>query len=277
MDKFQNWIKIFYFHSSYLLCSPIDGMAKIIFTLRFSWNSRNSPCLHPQLLCPKEEITFWHCWNRTHFTCMSSLAGNCFINFAMASRAIHSDLSCSRSLPLAGTRWVQLTLESLCPLLLAVPSINLSNIKIKILGNVGYRIRGWWVRSKSVTSVLCSPPIQFRSFLARNWPPAGLGRLTASDFSFRRCPKLSSARFNRRLTRPKTLGLSLTYILSLSLYLTHTHTHAPLDLPPSSVQSSCVQFGLFCPSTFLNRLRCWLSLLTVVWRPHVDGRLPEPV
>ena len=153
---------------------------------------------------------------------MSSLAGNCFINFAMASRAFHSDLSCSRSLPLAGTRWVQLTLESLCPLLLAVPSINLSNIKIKILGNVGYRIRGWWVRSKSVTSVLCSPPIQFRSFLARNWPPAGLGRLTAPGF-FRRCPKLSSARFNRRLTRPKTLGLSLTYILSLSLYLTHTH------------------------------------------------------
>ena len=71
---------------------------------------------------------------------------------------------------------------------------------------------------------LCAmqPPLQFRSFLARNWPPAGLGRLTAPGF-FRRCPKLSSARFNRRLTRPKTLGLSLTYILSLSLYLTHTH------------------------------------------------------
>ena len=42
-------------------------------------------------------------------------------------------LFCSTSLQLASTRWVRLTLSSLCPLIQAVSSINLSNIKRKIL------------------------------------------------------------------------------------------------------------------------------------------------
>ena len=53
---------------------------------------------------------------------------------------------CRTSLPLASTRWVQLTLSSLCPLFQAVLSINLCNIKRKC------------VRSKYGTSVQCNPP-----------------------------------------------------------------------------------------------------------------------
>ena len=36
-------------------------------------------------------------------------------------------------------------------------SINISNIKIKIIGNVENRARDCWVRSKYDMSVLCSP------------------------------------------------------------------------------------------------------------------------
>ena len=51
---------------------------------------------------------------------------------------------CSTNLSLASTRWVQLTLSSLCLLFQAVPSINLSNIKRKILGESN---QGHWVRT----------------------------------------------------------------------------------------------------------------------------------
>ena len=42
-------------------------------------------------------------------------------------------LFCITCLELASTRWVRLTLSSLCPLIQAVLSINLGNIKRKIL------------------------------------------------------------------------------------------------------------------------------------------------
>ena len=62
---------------------------------------------------------------------------------------------CGTSLPLASTRWVWLTLSSLYPRFCAVTSINLSNIKRKILGNAENQTQGCWVRSKC--TVLCSP------------------------------------------------------------------------------------------------------------------------
>ena len=58
---------------------------------------------------------------------------------------------------LASIRWVWLTFSSLRPLFRAVPSINLSNIKINILGNAENHTRGSCVRSKSAISVQCSP------------------------------------------------------------------------------------------------------------------------
>ena len=57
-------------------------------------------------------------------------------------------------MPLANTRWVSLTLSSLCLLFLALPSINKSNIKSKILGNAENQTRGCRVRSRYATSVL---------------------------------------------------------------------------------------------------------------------------
>ena len=57
------------------------------------------------------------------------------LSYAQGSMLQDSNFFCCTSLPLASTRWVQLTLSSLCPLFLAVQSINLSNIKSKILGN----------------------------------------------------------------------------------------------------------------------------------------------
>ena len=47
---------------------------------------------------------------------------------------------------------------SLFPLFLAVPSLNLGNIKRKILGKAENGTRGCWVRSKYATSVLSSLP-----------------------------------------------------------------------------------------------------------------------
>ena len=63
----------------------------------------------------------------------------------------------STSLPLASTRWVRLTLSSLGLLLYVVPSVNLSNIKRKIRGNVENWTQGCWVRSRNATYVLYSP------------------------------------------------------------------------------------------------------------------------
>ena len=67
---------------------------------------------------------------------------------------VHFHLFCSTSLPLASTRRVQLTLSSLCL------SIELSNIKRKVLWNAENQTWGCWVRSKYATSVLLSslPP-----------------------------------------------------------------------------------------------------------------------
>ena len=53
-----------------------------------------------------------------------------------------SSAFCSTSLPPASTRWVQLTLSSLCPQFKVVRSINLSNILRKILGNTENQTRG---------------------------------------------------------------------------------------------------------------------------------------
>ena len=61
----------------------------------------------------------------------------------------------STSLPLATARLVRLTLPSPCPLLLAMLSISLINIKRKNLGIAENRTWGCWVGSKYV---LCSPP-----------------------------------------------------------------------------------------------------------------------
>ena len=65
---------------------------------------------------------------------------------------------CNTSLPLASTRWDLLTLSSLCTLFQALPSINISNIKKKIIGNAKNQTQGCWVRSKYVTCVLSSTP-----------------------------------------------------------------------------------------------------------------------
>ena len=64
---------------------------------------------------------------------------------------------CSTILPLASSGWYQLALSSLGPLFWAVPSINLTIFKRKILGNSENQTRGCWVRSKYATTVLCSP------------------------------------------------------------------------------------------------------------------------
>ena len=70
---------------------------------------------------------------------------------------VENELFCNTSFPLASTRWVRLTLSRLWPLFLAVPSINLSTIKRKILGIAENRTLGCWVRSSYATSVQCSP------------------------------------------------------------------------------------------------------------------------
>ena len=75
-------------------------------------------------------------------------------------------------MPLANTRLVRLTFSSLCQLL-AAPSINPSTIKKfqrKNSGNARNRTLGWWVRSKTATSVLYSPHIFSLVFMNRTVP-----------------------------------------------------------------------------------------------------------
>ena len=70
-------------------------------------------------------------------------------NFAGSNTWHLGRLFCSTSLPLASTRWAWLTLSSQCPLFLAVPSINISNIKREILGKVKNRTLGRWVQART--------------------------------------------------------------------------------------------------------------------------------
>ena len=94
-----------------------------------------------------------YCWFSIKNAKLCSL-GWCKLN-ANGIRKRSRALFCRASSPLSSSRWVLLTLSILCPLFLAVPSINLSKIKI-ILGNAENQTQGCWVRSKNATSVLCS-------------------------------------------------------------------------------------------------------------------------
>ena len=61
-----------------------------------------------------------------------------------------SSFFCNTNFPLASSRWVGWTLSSLCPLFWAVPSINLSNMKRKILGNAKNQTQGLLVPQRCV-------------------------------------------------------------------------------------------------------------------------------
>ena len=102
-------------------------------------------------------------WSYHHYDCMNkfSLPRSKPRDIIFTNNTIlvmSEELFCSTGLPLASSKWVWLTLSSLCPLFYAVSSINHSNIRKKILGSTKNQTRGCWVWSKYATSVLSSPP-----------------------------------------------------------------------------------------------------------------------